>query len=136
MVTVLPFTVTSQKRSVKGKNNQSSESVSKQESTFMIIKGVELMLEDSKKVEKISEEEESAEYNMKRLLKPLTKLMVTFDFGSVISKENQSLQSHSRNFRTMADAANKATEYGWEFINSTVVVDGKATLHFYYMKKK
>ena len=59
MVTVLPFTVTSQKRSVKGKNNQRL-SVSKQESTFMIIKGVELMLEDSKKVEKISEEEESA----------------------------------------------------------------------------
>ena len=36
----------------------------------------------------------------------------------------------------MADAVNKATEYGWEFINSTVVVDGKATLHFYYMKKR
>ena len=36
----------------------------------------------------------------------------------------------------MTDGVNKALEYGWEFINSTVVIDGKATVHYYYMKRR
>ena len=74
----------------------------------MIIKGVEMIIEDSRRVEKLSEEEESEELSIKRYLKPMTKLMVTFDFGSTINKENQSLMAESRNLRSMPDAVNKA----------------------------
>ena len=102
----------------------------------MIIKGVEIPINMSGKVEKVSTEEESEEISMKRHLKPMTKLMVTFDFGSAGSKESQSLMSESKSIRTMADAVNKAAEYGWEFVNSTVVVDRKVTIHYYYMKRR
>ena len=136
MVALIPFVTISQKRSTKGKTTEKSENSTKLKSNFMIIKGVEMIIEDSRRVEKLSEEEESEELSIKRHLKPMTKLMVTFDFGSNISKDNQSLMAESRNLRNMPDAVNKALEYGWEFINSTVVIDGKATIHYYYMKRR
>ena len=136
MVALIPFVTISQKRSTKGKTTEKSENSTNLKSNFMIIKGVEMIIEDSRRVEKLSEEEESEELSIKRHLKPMTKLMVTFDFGSNISKDNQSLMAESRNLRNMPDAVNKALEYGWEFINSTVVIDGKATIHYYYMKRR
>lgn len=136
MVSLIPFVTMSQKRSTKGKTTEKSENSTKLKSNFMIIKGVEMIIEDSRRVEKLSEEEESEELSIKRHLKPMTKLMVTFDFGSNISKDNQSLMAESRNLRNMPDAVNKALEYGWEFINSTIVIDGKATIHYYYMKRR
>lgn len=135
MVALIPFATMSQKRAPKGKT-QKTENTSKVKTNFMIIKGVEMPIEDSRRVEKINTEEESIELSMKRHLKPMTKLMVTFDFGSAASKESQSLMSESKSIRTMADAVNKAAEYGWEFVNSTVVVDRKATIHYYYMKRR
>lgn len=136
MVILIPFVTMSQKRANKGKTSQKTEVSTKLKSNFMIIKGVEMIIEDSRRVEKLSEEEESVELSIKRHLKPMTKLMVTFDFGSTINKENQSLMADSRNLRSMPDAVNKAVEYGWEFINSTIVIDGKATIHYYYMKRR
>ena len=136
MVALIPFVTMSQKRSNKGKSIQKSESSTQLKSNFMIIKGVEMIIEDSRRVEKLTEEEESVELSFKRHLKPMTKLMVAFDFGSSISKENQSLMAESRNLRSMPDAVNKAVEYGWEFINSTIVIDRKATIHYYYMKRR
>ena len=73
------------KRATKGKTTQKTESSTKLKSNFMIIKGVEMIIEDSKRVEKLSEEEESEELSIKRHLKPMTKLMVTYDFGSNVS---------------------------------------------------
>tara|TARA_B100001142_G_C14125863_1_gene574927 strand:- start:10 stop:420 length:411 start_codon:yes stop_codon:yes gene_type:complete len=135
MVALVPFATMSQKRAPKGKT-QKTENTSKIKTNFMIIKGVEIPINMSGKVEKVTTEEESEEISMKRHLKPMTKLMVTFDFGSAGSKESQSLMSESKSIRTMADAVNKAAEYGWEFVNSTVVVDRKVTIHYYYMKRR
>ena len=135
MVVLVPFATMSQKRAPKGKT-QKTENTSKIKTNFMIIKGVEIPINRSGKVEKVSTEEESEEISMKRHLKPMTKLMVTFDFGSARSEDSQSLMSESKKIRTMADAVNKAAQYGWEFVNSTVVVDRKVTIHYYYMKRR
>ena len=135
MVVLVPFATMSQKRASKVKT-QNTENTSNIKTNFMIIKGVEMPINMSAKVEKVSTEEESEEISMKRHLKPMTKLMVTFDFGSARSEDSQSLMSESKSIRTMADAVNKAVEYGWEFVNSTVVIDRKVTIHYYYMKRR
>lgn len=135
LVAMVPFATMAQKRATKGKTTK-TEKTTKVSSNFMIVKGVEMPLNLSEKAEKVSEEEESEEMLMKKHLKPMTKLMVTFDFGTNANKENQELMSFSRTFRSMTDVVNKAAEYGWEFINSTIVVDRKITIHYYYMKKR
>ena len=53
MVTLIPFVTMSQKRSTKGKTTQKSESSTKLKSNFMIIKGVEMIIEDSRTSRKI-----------------------------------------------------------------------------------
>ena len=54
MVALIPFVTISQKRVTKGKTTQKSESPTKLKSNFMIIKGVEMIIEDSRRVEKFS----------------------------------------------------------------------------------
>ena len=137
MVTIIPFTILSQKRSSKLKNDKSTESVSKSGINFMIIKGIEFSSDDPKELEKLRYEGDTEEYHTRKYLKPKSKIYIHFDFGTNnLSKEHKSLHSKSKEFRTMVDAVNKATEYGWEFINSTVIFDGNANVHYYYMKKR
>ena len=135
MVSLIPFVTMSQKRSTKGKTTEKSENSTKLKSNFMIIKGVEMIIEDSRRVEKLSEEEESEELSIKRHLKPMTKLMVTFDLGSNISKDNQSLMAESRNLRNI-DAVNKSFRIWLGIINSTIVIDGKAYYSLLLYEKK
>ena len=46
--------------------------------------------------------------------------------------------AESRNLRSMPDGSKSSVEYGWEFVNSTIVIDGKShhTLLLYEKKIK
>jgi len=83
-------------------------------------------------------EKESADVSldnlMKKHVKPVSKFYFSYDVGR-ITDESRELLVASQEFRSMAQAVNKAAEYGWEFINSTIVVDGEVTIHYFYMKR-
>ena len=101
---VIPF-VTMSRKSYQRKNYPKLESPTKLKSNFMIIKGVEMIIEDSRKLEKLSKEEESEELSIK-VFKTNDETNGNFDFGSTINKENQSLMA-SQKFKKYANAVNK-----------------------------
>ena len=133
MVCALPFAAMSQKRSKKSNNDTESRSSSK--TNFMIIKGVEIDVsqEGLTKEEKESEDV-SLDRIMKKYVKPMSKMAFSFDVGEHNSEIDELLDASLR-FRSMAQAVNKAAEYGWSFIHSNVIIDGDVIVHYYYMKR-
>ena len=101
----------------------------------MIIKGVEVDMsqEGADDIDKISEDV-SLDRLMKKHVKPVSRFYFSYDVGKH-SDESRELLVASKEFRSMSQAVNKAAEYGWEFINSTIVVDGNVTIHYFYMKR-
>ena len=133
LVGLVPFVTMSQKRSKKGSDVTSQNQDVK--SGFMVIKGVEIGSVPSNANERTGEGEDVAlDQLMKKHLKP-SRLSFSFDAGSLRDKDVKSLMSASKEFRSMAQAVNAASQYGWQFINATVVMDGNAIIHYYYMKK-
>ena len=136
LVAVLPFATMAQKRTKKDTKSKTTTTTKVKEevaATFMIIKGVEIII-----ATEVVDEKESAdrrEEQMKELVKPNSKLFVTYDVGNNRDKQMIELMSDSRSLRTMAEAVNKAAKYGWSFINSTVIKEGNVITHYYYMKK-
>jgi len=136
LVAVLPFATMAQKRTKKDKNSKTTTTTKVKEevaATFMIIKGVEIIIA----TEGIDENEsiDKREDQIKHLVKPNSKLFVTYDVGNNRDKQMIELMSDSRSLRTMAEAVNKTAKYGWSFINSTVIKEGNVITHYYYMKK-
>jgi len=136
LVAVLPFATMAQKRTKKDKNSKTTTTTKVKEevaATFMIIKGVEIIIA----TEGIDENEsiDKREDQIKHLVKPNSKLFVTYDVGNNRDKQMIELMSDSRSLRTMAEAVNKAAKYGWSFINSNVLKEGNVITHYYYMKK-
>ena len=136
LVAVLPFATMAQKRTkkdTKSKNTTTTKVKEEVAATFMVIKGVEIIIATEGMDEK--ESIDKREEQMKQLMKPNSKLFVTYDVGNNRDKQMIELMSDSRSLRTMAEAVNKAAKYGWSFINSTVIKDGNVITHYYYMKK-
>ena len=133
LVGLVPFVTMSQKRSKKGSDvtTQNSQDVT---SDFMVIKGVEIGSVPNANERSGEGEDIALDQLMKKHLKP-SRLSFSFDAGSLRDKDVKSLISASKEFRSMAQAVNAASEYGWQFINATVVMDGNAIVHYYYMKK-
>ena len=133
MVCALPFLAMSQKRSKKSNNDTESRSSSK--TNFMIIKGVEI---DVSQEGLTKEEKESEDVSLDRIMKkyvnPMSKMAFSFDVGEHNSEIDELLDASLR-FRSMAQAVNKAAEYGWSFIHSNVIIDGDVIVHYYYMKR-
>ena len=139
LVVMVPFLTYSQKRTKKGTDKtETKDKSSNAKVNFMIIKGVELDM----RYEGVDQEEIDSESSdisldnlMKRHIKPMSKFYFSYDVGSFKNKEAQKLTESSKQFRSMAQAVNASAEYGWEFMNATVVIDGSVKIHYYYMKR-
>ena len=137
LVAMVPFFTMAQKRTKKAKatKTETTDKSSVVKSNFMIIKGVEVDMNQ----EGIAEtDKESTDLSLDRLIKkhikPVSRFYFSYDIGGY-SEESQKLTADSKAFRSMAQAVNEAAKYGWEFINSTIVVDGNVIIHYYYMKR-
>ncbi|HJM16009.1 MAG TPA: hypothetical protein QF851_00995 [Flavobacteriales bacterium] len=137
LIAMVPFLTIAQKRTKKNKEKtETTDGSADAKVNFMIIKGVEVDMsqEGADDIDKVSEDV-SLDRLMKKHVKPMSKFYFSYDVGSFKNKEVQKLRESSENFRSMAQAVNASAEYGWEFINSTIVVDGNVTIHYFYMKR-
>jgi len=138
LVAMVPFLTMAQKRTKKDKETktETTDKSSSVTSNFMIIKGVELDMTqqgmDADEIQSLSGDVSLEQ--MKRHIKPVSRFYISYDVGP-LSKEAQKLTDASKNFRSMAQAVNASAEYGWEFMNATVVIDGSVKIHYYYMKR-
>jgi hypothetical protein len=135
LVAMVPFLTMAQKRTKKDKEKtETTDKSSNITSNFMIIKGVEVdMTQEGIETEKDSEDV-SLDRLIKKYIKPVSRFYISYDVGP-LSKESQKLTDASKDFRSMAQAVNASAEYGWEFMNATVVIDGLVKIHYYYMKR-
>jgi len=140
LVLTIPLFTFAQKRSKKGKSSKNdkemmSKTIAPYE--FMIIKGAELNITNNEDIDPTSETDDvSLERDLKRLLSPPVRLVVSFDVGSMRGPEITELMKKSNEFRTMASAVTAASKYGWEFMNANVVSSEKGMVHYYYMRRK
>ena len=137
LVVMVPFLTYSQKRTKKGTDKtETKDKSSDAKVNFMIIKGVELDMTqegmDADEIQSLSGDVSLEQ--MKRHIKPVSKFYFSYDVGSY-NKEVQKLTESSKNFRSMAQAVNASAEYGWEFVNATIVIDGAVKIHYYFMKR-
>ena len=139
LVVMVPFLTYSQKRTKKGKDTktETTDKSSDAKVNFMIIKGVELDMTqegmDADEIQSLSGDVSLEQ--MKRHIKPVSRFYFSYDVGSMRNEEVQKLTESSKKFRSMAQAVNASAEYGWEFMNATVVIDGSVKIHYYYMKR-
>jgi len=143
LVAMIPFLTMAQKRSKKDKKakTETTDKSSDAKVNFMILKGVEVpsMAYDQNASDQAEQDLETNDVSIERLMKshikPMSRFSFGFDYGDPNSKEAEELRRASMRFRSMAEAVNNAAKYGWEFINSTIVVDEMITIHYYYMKR-
>ena len=149
---MIPFLTMAQKRSKKNKKAK-VEKVTETATTdilkdinakvnFMIIKGIEVdmsqqMMKDRSDISKEESDDIILDRLITKYMKDMSKFYFSYDFGygNDMTQEVKELTQASQGFRTMAEAVKNAAKYGWEFINSTIVVDEMITIHYYYMKR-
>ena len=137
LVAMVPFLTMAQKRTKKDKEikTETTDRSSSVTSNFMVIKGVEVdMTQEGMDQEEKDSEDVSLDRLIKKSIKPVSRFYISYDVGP-LSKESQKLTDASQDFRSMAQAVNASAEYGWEFMNATVVIDGSVKIHYYYMKR-
>ena len=138
LVVMVPFLTYSQKRTKKGTDTktETKDKSSDKKSNFMIIKGVEVdMTQEGMDEAEIQAGDVSLDQLMKRHIKPVSRFYFSYDIGSMRNEEVQKLTESSKKFRSMAQAVNASAEYGWEFVNATIVIDGAVKIHYYFMKR-
>jgi len=137
LVVMVPFLTYSQKRTKKGTDKtETKDKSSNEKSNFMIIKGVEVdMTQEGMDEAEIQAGDVSLDQLMKKHIKPVSRFYFSYDVGSLRNEEVQKLIESSKKFRSMAQAVNASAEYGWEFENATVVIDGAVKIHYYFMKR-
>jgi len=137
LVVMVPFLTYSQKRTKKGTDKtETKDKSSNTKVNFMIIKGVEVdMSTEGMDEEEIQAGDVSLDQLMKRHIKPVSRFYFSYDIGSMRNEEVQKLTESSKKFRSMAQAVNASAEYGWEFVNATIVIDGAVKIHYYFMKR-
>ena len=137
LVVMVPFLTYSQKRTKKGTDKtETKDKSSNTKVNFMIIKGVEVdMSTEGMDEEEIQAGDVSLDQLMKRHIKPVSRFYFSYDIGSMRNEEVQKLTESSKKFRSMAQAVNASAEYGWEFMNASIVIDGEVKIHYYFMKR-
>ena len=131
LVVAIPFTTIAQKRSKKDTKTTTTTT----KVNFMIIKGVEVDVSFEGMDESEILTQDVSLQQAKRHIKPSSKFYFSYDVGSPRNEEVVKLTSSSQSFRSMAQAVNASAEYGWEFMNATIVIDGTVKIHYYYMKR-
>ena len=132
LVAMVPFLTMAQKKAKK--KQEKAEISSGINSNFMIIKGVEFDKSQEGMAQKEKDSEDISKRQMMNYIKPGSRFHISFDAGPM-NTESQKLNNDSKKFRSMSQAVNACAEYGWEFINATVVIDGPVKIHYYYMKR-
>jgi hypothetical protein len=131
LVVAIPFTTIAKKRSKKDTETTTTNT----KLYFMIIKGVEVDMSFEGMDESEILTQDVSLQQSKRHIKPSSKFYFSYDVGSPRNEEVVKLTSSSQSFRSMAQAVNASAEYGWEFMNATIVIDGPVKIHYYYMKR-
>tara|TARA_B100000902_G_scaffold389856_1_gene437755 strand:+ start:28222 stop:28641 length:420 start_codon:yes stop_codon:yes gene_type:complete len=131
LVVIVPFSTLAQKRNKKDIKENTENTVN-----FMIIKGIEIPVSNEENNE-VQEEMsiDMKEIELKKMLKPDSKLLVMFDYGNSRSQELSELILKSKSIVSMAGAVQVASQYGWEFVSANVMKEGNITRHYYYMKR-
>ena len=141
LIAMVPFLTIAQKRTKKDKKIEKTDESSDAKVNFMILKGIEApsTIYDQNAADQGDQDLETNDISVERLIKsyvkPMSHFYFSFDYGDPNSKEAEQLRRASSSFRSMAEAVHHASKYGWEFINSTIVVDEMITIHYYYMKR-
>jgi hypothetical protein len=144
LIAMVPFLTIAQKRTKKDKKIEKTDESSDAKVNFMILKGIEApsTIYDQNAADQGDQGDQDLETNdisverlIKSYVKPMSHFYFSFDYGDPNSKEAEQLRRASSSFRSMAEAVHHASKYGWEFINSTIVVDEMITIHYYYMKR-
>jgi hypothetical protein len=131
LVVAIPFTTIAQKRNKKDTKTTTTTT----KVNFMVIKGVEVDMSFEGMDESEILAQDVSLQQAKRHIKPSSKFYFSYDVGSPRNEEVVKLTSSSQSFRSMAQAVNASAEYGWEFMNATIVIDGPVKIHYYYMKR-
>ena len=142
LVAMVPILTMAQKRTKKGKDTKTeiTDKSSDAKATFMILKGIEIdMFELDQPMDRKEMSDMTDEHSFKRLIEKhrssASHFIFSYDMGGESSKELEYLTNSSRVFRSMAQAVHHAQKSGWNFVNSTIVVDEMITIHYYYMKR-
>ena len=125
LVAFVPFTTLAQKRSKKDKP---SIEITEFSADFMVIKGISSLNINAADVS------ETEAQNYEEGIIPGQQIF--FDFGTQPNKEAVKLKEKSRELRSMVDAVNFLSKYGWEFVSADIERLGRVTTNYYYMKKK
>jgi len=130
LIFVIPFITIAQTNKSKKRKGDKKEMLKNYDNDFMIIRGMSVIQEGG------IDEAMSAmtDRGPDGLLNE--KMLINFDFGSNMTRENKELMEKSLNVRTMADAVNLLYVNGWEFINSDIVNSNNILYHYYYMKRR
>ena len=137
LVALIPIVSFSQGKRSK-KSDKSASSLSQSSYEYMVIKGIEIPLDDAD-VDKVARSRDgkfNEAIEMKRLIKKEVKLIVSFDYGNSFTKEMQDMMKKASGYRTMVSALNAASEKGWEFMSANVTSTDLTSTHYYYMKRK
>ena len=126
LICTVPFISSAQKRSKKSKST----------SEFLVIKGVEIHMQNSNIEDGNPTGDEIQENKINTLINPKSYLTLSFDFGSNRTEADDKLIKEVRLMKTMADAVNISADYGWRFVNSTVQTEEDYIIHYYYMVKE
>ena len=127
LIAIVPYFTMAQKRSKKS---------SKATYEMMVIKGVEISLsnipeEDREQMSRDQTIDYEAKISLER-----GRLMITFDFGNVNSKETVELINEASKYNSMIAAVNALASKGWEFVSANVVSSStNITKHYYYMRR-
>ena len=118
---------------------QKSKKSKKTSYEFLVIKGVEINMNNNINIEDGNSKQtgdEIQEQKVNSLINPKSYLTLSFDFGSNPTEENDNLNKEIRLMKTMADAVNISADYGWKFVNSTIHTGEDYIIHYYYMIKE
>ena len=130
LVSIIPFITIAQSNKNKKRKGDKKEILTNYDNNFMIIRGMSVIQEGG------IDEAMSAmtDRGPDGLLNE--KMLINFDFGSNMTRENKMLMEKSLGVRTMTDAVNLLYINGWEFINSDIVNSNNIMYHYYYMKRR
>tara|TARA_B100000902_G_scaffold65478_1_gene72006 strand:- start:615 stop:1034 length:420 start_codon:yes stop_codon:yes gene_type:complete len=130
LIFVIPFITIAQSNKNKKRKGDKKELLTKYDNNFMIIRGMSVIQEGG------IDEAMSAmtDRGPDGLLNE--KMLINFDFGSNMTRENKELMEKSLGVLTMTDAVNLLYINGWEFMNSDIVNSNNIMYHYYYMKRR
>ena len=119
LIFVIPFITIAQSNKNKKRKGDKKELLTKYDNNFMIIRGMSVIQEGG------IDEAMSAmtDRGPDGLLNE--KMLINFDFGSNMTRENKELMEKSLGVLTMTDAVNLLYINGWEFMNSDILIFSK-----------